>query len=152
MDNLKKKIQNHNIKVQKAAIGEEEFNGNDQAVIEEDWDPCNCQGGPQNCPLQGICQLEGENVVYVCTVTRQDTFIQEKYCGSTQWFKTRWYQHNGNERHWKNRNKTSLAGYIWRLKTFKGKVKVKPLTLSLESVGYVLKKSFIFSTIQKQAP
>ena len=117
MDNLKKKIQNHNIKVQKAAIGEEDYNGNDQAVIEEDWDPCNCQGGPQNCPLQGKCQLEGENVVYVCTVTRQDTFIQEKYCGSTQWFKTRWYQHNGNERHWKNRNKTSLAGYIWRLKT-----------------------------------
>ena len=38
------------------------------------------------------------------------------YCGSTQWFKSRWYQHNSNERHWKNRNKTSLAGYIWKLK------------------------------------
>ena len=23
---------------------------------------------------------------------------KEKYCGSTQWFKTRWYQQNGNEK------------------------------------------------------
>ena len=76
----------------------------------------NAEEGPENCPLQGKCQIEGENVVYVCTVTRNDNGLQEKYCGSTQWFKSRWYQHNSNERHWKNRNKTSLAGYIWKLK------------------------------------
>ena len=109
------------------AVGEEEYNENDPAAVEEDWNPCNCQGGPQNCPLKGKCQIEGENVVYVCTVTRQDNGVQEKYCGSTQWFKTRWYQHNGNERHWKNRSKTSLAGYIWRLKT-----NDPPLAYSLE--------------------
>ena len=50
-----------------------DYNGNDQAVVEEDWDPCNGQGGTQNCPLKGKCQLEGENVVYVCIVPRQDT-------------------------------------------------------------------------------
>ena len=50
-------------------------------------------------------------------MTRQDNGVEEKYFGSTQWFKTRWYQHNSNERHWKNRNKTKLAGYIWKLKS-----------------------------------
>ena len=117
VDNLKKKITNHNSKVSKSAVGESDYNENDQAVVEEDWNPCNFQSGPQNCPLQGKCQVEGENVVYTSTVTRQDNGVEEVYCGSTQWFKTRWYQNNGNERHWKNRNKTKLAGYIWNLKS-----------------------------------
>ena len=117
MNNLKKKITNHNTKVSKAAVGEGDYNADDKAHVEEDWSPCNCQGGPQNCPLDGKCQLEGENVVYVCQVTRDDNGEVERYCGSSQWFKTRFYQHNGNERHWKNRNKTKLAGYIWKLKS-----------------------------------
>ena len=98
-------------------MGEDEYNADEQVAVEEDWAPCNCQGGPQNCPLDGKCQLEGENVVYVCQVTRVDNGEMKRYCGSSQWFKTRFYQHNGNERHWKNRNKTKLAGYIWKLKT-----------------------------------
>ena len=48
MDNLKK-ITNHNSKVSKSAVGEGDYNEDDQAVVEEDWNPCNCQGGPQNC-------------------------------------------------------------------------------------------------------
>ena len=45
MDNLKKKITNHNSKVSKSAVGENDYNENYQAVVEEDWNPCNCQGG-----------------------------------------------------------------------------------------------------------
>ena len=126
MDNLEKKIRNHNIKVAKKAVGETEYNENEE-VVEEDWNPCNCAGGPQNCPLQGKCKLEGENVVYTCEVTREDTGEVKSYCGSSQDFKTRWYQHNSNERHWKNRNKTKLAGYLWKLKS-----NDPPLTYRLE--------------------
>ena len=84
MENLKKKITNHNSKVSKSAVGEDDYNEDDQAAVQEDWNPCNCQGGPQNCPLHGKCQVEGENVVYLCTVTRQENGVEEKYCGSTQ--------------------------------------------------------------------
>ena len=87
MNNLKKKITNHNTKVAKAAVGEEDYNVDDQAAVEEDWAPCSYQGGPQNCPLDGNCQIEGENVVYVCQVTRDDNGEVRRYCGSTQWFK-----------------------------------------------------------------
>ena len=45
MDNLKKKITNHNSKVSKSAVGENDYNENNQVVVEEDWNPCNCQGG-----------------------------------------------------------------------------------------------------------
>ena len=117
MNNLKKKITNHNMKVAKTVVGEDDYNAEDQAAVEEDWAPCNCQADSQNCPLDGKCQLEGENVVYVCQVTRTDNGEVKRYCGSSQWFKTRFYQHNGNERHWKNRNKTKLSGYLWKLKT-----------------------------------
>ena len=42
-----------------------DYNGNDQAVVEEDGDLCYCQGGTQKCPLQGKCQLEGEVFIYL---------------------------------------------------------------------------------------
>ena len=64
----------HNSKVSKSAVGESDYNENDQAVVEEDWNPCNFQSGPQNCPLQGKCQVEGENVVAdAVAAVKQDT-------------------------------------------------------------------------------
>ena len=56
MENLKKKITNHNSKVSKSAVGEDDYNEDDQAAVQEDWNPCNSK--TQNC------QVEGENVVY----------------------------------------------------------------------------------------
>ena len=78
--------------------------------------PCNCRGGPNNCPLQGKCNIE-KSIVYTCKVTRLDTFESETYTGLTEdTFKKRFYGHNSNFRKQKDRNKTMLSKYIWFLK------------------------------------
>ena len=83
----------------------------------EDNRPCNCRGGPQNCPLGGKCLAE-KSVVYCCKVTRLDNNTSEYYTGLTEGaFKYRLYGHNSDMKKKKKKNKgTRLSKYVWYLK------------------------------------
>ena len=125
MPSLMKKISNHNIKISKKESELQEYDPDDQEVIEDER-PCNCDLGRHPCPLDGRCQVDGENCVYTCTVTREDSDVVKTYCGSTQDFKQRWYGHNSAERHQKNSN-TTLSRYLWQ-----HKLNDPPLTYNLK--------------------
>ena len=74
--------------------------------------PCNCRGGPTNCPLGGKC-LSEKSIVYSCKVTRLDDFTFETYTGLTEGpFKQRLYGHNSNFKKKKQRNRTMLSKCI----------------------------------------
>ena len=78
--------------------------------------PCNCRGGPANCPLGGKCLAE-QSIVYSCKVTRHDDLSSETYTGLTKGtFKGRLYGHNHDFRHRKKENSTTLSKYVWYLK------------------------------------
>ena len=77
---------------------------------------CNCQGGPQTCPLNGACLTD--ELVYKASVTRLDTNQVETYTGLTGGtFKDRYNQHMHDFRHEKNKSKTTLSKFIWKLKS-----------------------------------
>ena len=75
--------------------------------------PCNCQQGPQSCPVDGTCQTWG--VVYQASVTT-DTGKLETYTGLTsRRFKDRYYEHTSDMKHEENEG-TSLSNHVWKLK------------------------------------
>ena len=76
---------------------------------------CNCQGGPQTCPVGGRCQTSC--VVYEATVTEDTSGRKETYTGVTSRpFKKRYYEHNTDMRKVNGRTKTALSSHIWSLK------------------------------------
>ena len=76
---------------------------------------CNCKDGPASCPAQGNCLTE--TVVYRATVTETGSGRTETYTGLTGGkFKDRWYKHDSDMKHEKNRNNTSLSAHVWELK------------------------------------
>ena len=105
MPNLMKKISNHNIKISKKEQELQEYDPNDHEIVEDER-PCNCDLNKHPCPLDGRCQVDGENCIYTCTVTRDDSDEVKTYVGNTQDFKQRWYGHNSAERHQRNSNTT----------------------------------------------
>ena len=125
MPNLMRKISNHNIKISKKEQELQEYDPDDDEIVEDER-PCNCDLNKHPCPLDGRCQVDGENCIYICTVTRDDSDEVKTYVGSTQDFKQRWYCHNSAERHQKNSN-TTLSGYLWKLK-----LNDPPLTYNLK--------------------
>ena len=77
---------------------------------------CNCQGGPQNCPLKGRC-LSEKDIVYVGSVTRLDNFDQKRYTGVHEGpFKSRYYGHKGNIRN-RNQQVVLLQSHALGIKT-----------------------------------
>ena len=82
----------------------------------DDNRPCNCRGGPQNCPLGGRCLAE-KSVVYCCKVTRLDNNTSEFYTGLTEGaFKYRLYGHNSDMKKKKKKKGTMLSKHVWWLK------------------------------------
>ena len=78
---------------------------------QEDGCNCNCQDGPDTCPLTPA-ECKKRSVIYVASVTSADGV--EHYTGLTgDSFKKRWTQHNGDFRH--NRKTTTLSTYISKL-------------------------------------
>ena len=95
-------ISGHNKKIQ----------SNSNKTASNDTPTCNCQR-PAECPLDGKCLQEA--VVYKATVTTSTT--TKTYIGSTeQTFKQRWYGHKSDLTHAENKNKTTLAAYVWKCK------------------------------------
>ena len=81
---------------------------------------CNCQTGPQNCPLNGKCQKE-KNVVYVGKVLRLDNFEEKRYTGVHEGpFKGRIYGHNTdiNNRHHTGTGLSRVSSLIYFLVLF----------------------------------
>ena len=134
MPNLQKKVNNHNKKILEE---EEEEERQQQQQQQQDAQQqqqgrqnirrdrrrrararnpnCNCQAGPQSCPLRGRC-LSEKDIVYVAQVTRLDNFDQERYTGVHEGpFKSRYYGHKGNIRN-RNQKGTRLSRHIWTLK------------------------------------
>ena len=65
--------------------------------------PCNCRGGPANCPVEGECW--STNVIYEAEVKAEDSsgaqvevdgWDSRTYQGQTMEFKQRWYSHRGS--------------------------------------------------------
>ena len=76
---------------------------------------CNCQKGPEQCPLNGACQTK--SLVYGAKVTNTRTKKSEFYTGVTaRRFKDRYYEHQSNSRHEDERHKTTLSEHIWKLR------------------------------------
>ena len=77
---------------------------------------CNCQGGPDTCPLDGQCKTD--QLVYQATVVRTDKQTEETYTGLTGGtFKTRYNKHMYDFRHKKDgKSASTLSKYIWELK------------------------------------
>ena len=75
---------------------------------------CNCQGGANNCPVEGKCQTEG--VVYRATVKETVSGRQETYTGMTgRSFKDRLYEHRTSMNK-KSQKQTKLSSHVWKLK------------------------------------
>ena len=101
-------IKNHNKKIEM----KENMNEN-----ENETNTCNCRK-KEECPLQGECIQE--TVVYRAKV-KVENGIEMTYIGSTEGqFKKRQYQHKSDFKYEKNKNKTTLAHYVWTMKE-KGK-------------------------------
>ena len=100
MPNMGQVINRHNAKIVKLPAQE--------TIL-----PCNCQQGPQSCPVDGACQTRG--VVYQATVST-DTGKVETYTGLTsRRFKDRYYEHTSDIKHQDNEG-TSLSNHVWKLK------------------------------------
>ena len=101
MPNVNQLLSRHNAKITKQGDEPESPPG------------CNCQGGPDVCPLDGQCQTT--ELVYQATVKRTDTQTVETYTGLTGGtFKTRYNKHMSDFRI--NETATTLSGHIWDLK------------------------------------
>ena len=86
-------------------------NGN-HSVPEGNERECNCRSG-YPCPVDGKCLRSG--LVYSCKV--DSNIGPRSYIGVTKnTFKERWNAHNYYHRHIEERNRTTLANYIWSLK------------------------------------
>ena len=73
---------------------------------------CNCQGGPNTCPL-AVPECKKRSVVYVASVESTDGV--EHYTGLTGGaFKNRWYQHMSDINN--NKTSTTLSSHIRKLK------------------------------------
>ena len=69
---------------------------------------CNCQKGPEQCSLNGVCQFK--SLVYGGKVTKTRTNKSEFYTGITaSRFKDRYYEHQSNKRHEDERHKTTMS-------------------------------------------
>ena len=80
---------------------------------------CNCLDGPTTCPLTPP-ECQKDNVIYVASVSTQNN--TEHYTGLTgDTFKKRWSAHKTTFNSEKEKNKTTLSTYIWKLKE-EGKV------------------------------
>ena len=102
MPNFKQVISNHNFKVKNQNQNKENPG-------------CNCQKGPEQCPLDGACQTT--SLVYGAKVTSTRTTKSEFYTGVTaRRFKDRYYEHRSNSRHEDERHKTTLSEHIWKLR------------------------------------
>ena len=102
MPNMAQAVSNHNSKLLRDS-GSDEKPG------------CNCQGGPQNCPVGGSCQTPC--VVYEATVTEVASGNKETYTGVTsRRFKDRLYEHRTDMNNSKNRTNTTLSAHVWSLK------------------------------------
>ena len=76
---------------------------------------CNCQKGPNTCPVSGECQLD--DVIYEATVNNTADSVQKKYLGLTATtFKIRHGNHKSDFKISGRRTASKLAGYIWKLK------------------------------------
>ena len=76
---------------------------------------CNCNNKDE-CPLDGQCQTD--KVIYQSTIKTVEK--TENYVGLTaNTFKKRWDGHKSNFRHEDQAGKTTLSGYIWKLKKAK---------------------------------
>ena len=76
---------------------------------------CNCQKGPEQCPLNGACKTS--SLVYGAKVTNTRT-LKSEFCTGViaRRFKDRYYEHQSNSRHIEERHKTTLSDHIWKLK------------------------------------
>ena len=102
MPNMAQAVSNHNSKLLRDS-GSDEKPG------------CNCQGGPQNCPVGGSCQTPC--VVYEATVTEVASGKKETYTGVTsRRFKDRLYEHRTDMNNVKNRTNSALSSHVWDLK------------------------------------
>ena len=73
---------------------------------------CNCRS-VSSCPVDGKCLRS--SLVYSCKI--ENNMESRSYIGVTKnTFKKRWNGHNYNHRHSEERNRTTLANYIWSLK------------------------------------
>ena len=73
---------------------------------------CNCQGGLDDCPLQGRCQSRG--LVYKATVSSVEG--EQDYLGqTTTTFKLRHSNHTNSYRDPSKKKQTSLSKYVWEL-------------------------------------
>ena len=104
MPNFGQVISRHNAKIAR------------QADVPAPPPGCNCQGGPDTCPLDGQCKTD--QLVYQATVVRTDTQTEETYTGLTGGtFKIRYNKHMYDFRHEKDgKSATTLSKYIWELK------------------------------------
>ena len=102
MPNMGQAVNKHNKKVSNQKLPQSEPPG------------CNCQGGPDTCPVDEKCQMQG--VVYQATVSREDNNTTETYTGLTaRRFKDRYYEHRQDFNN-QTREGTSLSHHIWNLK------------------------------------
>ena len=139
--NFKNIIQNHNNKILQ-----------NKQKNTENTPTCNCKRKDE-CPLDNKeCNISA--VVYSAEVEHlnEETENTEKaiYIGSTEGnFKLRLYNHKTDQKYEKNKNKTTLAHYIWNLKnqnkTFKIKWKIlkKCRPFKNNAMFVILKKTFI---------
>ena len=105
MPNLNKIIAGHNMKVLDNNLPvQRPFNSN-----------CNCRGGTVNCPMEGARCLDTCSI-HEATVSAVGK-VEETYIGLAKpdW-KGRYNNHTDTFRHSSKRVRTSLAGYIWKLK------------------------------------
>ena len=105
MPNLNKIIAGYNVKVMDDNLPiQRPFNSN-----------CNCRGGTVNCPMEGARCLDTCSI-YQATVSAVGK-VNETYIGLAKpdW-KGRYNNHTDTFRHSSKRVRTSLAGYIWKLK------------------------------------
>ena len=82
---------------------------------------CNCR--KEECPLEGECIVE--SVVYKAKIKDKNS-NEVVYYGSTDGhFKQRLYNHRTDFRFDKNKNNTTLAQHVWKMKEKKESVNVK---------------------------
>ena len=102
MPNMKQKISNHNLKVQKEETDRQTDYG------------CNCSGVMGPCPMEGHCLVN--SVVYRAEVTTQNNRTST-YTGLTSnTFKKRFYGHRHSFKNRNSEHSTTLPSHFWDLK------------------------------------
>lgn len=83
---------------------------------------CNCNGGPQSCPLQANCLQE--SIIYEAKVESNNT--ESIYIGQAgNAFKERYNNHTSTFRNKKYENSTTLSKHIWTLKDLNQNYSIK---------------------------